>query len=205
MQGVHGPTAEARCGSRGVGPAAEGRWVRDDPLMRTIPLAVAALASALLLTACDSGGGGGSSDGKNGSACSFDGVSVQVGPASTAPAAGDTGEVPVSLTNQSKPCDLNGFPGATLEAGGTKVALPTLKGAKAQKLRLAKGDAASFTITYVRGKAGDKLSLAATKLVVTLPGSSESSDYKWSYGPVQGKSDVSDAEASVSAFTQAGD
>ncbi len=81
--------------------------------------------------------------------------------------------MPVSLTNQSKPCDLNGFPGATLEAAGTKVALPTLKGAKAQKLRLAKGDAASFTVTYVRGKAGDKLSLAATKLVVTLPGSSE--------------------------------
>lgn len=46
--------------------------------MRTIPLAAAVFASALLLTACDSGGGGGSSDSKNGSACSFDGVAVQV-------------------------------------------------------------------------------------------------------------------------------
>ncbi|MFJ9248929.1 DUF4232 domain-containing protein [Streptomyces sp. NPDC101776] len=173
--------------------------------MRTIPLAVAALASALLLTACDSGGGGGSSDGKNGSACSFDGVAVQVGPASTAPAAGDTGEVPVSLTNQSKPCDLDGFAGASLEGGGTKVALTTQQGAKAQKLKLAKGDAASFTITYVRGKAGDKLSLAATKLVITLPGGDDSASYKWSYGPVQGKTSASDSDASISAFTQAGD
>ncbi|MFJ5305682.1 DUF4232 domain-containing protein [Streptomyces sp. NPDC088350] len=172
--------------------------------MRTISLAVTAVASALLLTACN-GSGGGSADSKNGSACSFDGVAVQVGPASTAPSAGDTGEVPVSLTNQSKPCTLDGFPGASLEGGGTKVALATQKGAKAQKLKLAKGDAASFTITYVRGAAGGKLSLAATKLVVTLPGSSGTASYKWSYGPVQGKTSVSDSEASVGAFTQAGD
>jgi len=174
--------------------------------MRTIPLAVTAVASALLLTACSgSGSSSSSSDGKNGSACSFDGVAVQVGPASTAPSAGDTGEVPVSLTNQSKPCTLDGFAGASLEGGGTKVALSTQKGAKAQKLKLAKGDAVSFTVTYVRGKAGDKLSLAATKLVITLPGSSDSTSYKWSYGPVQGKTSVSDSDASVSAFTQAGD
>jgi predicted small secreted protein len=172
--------------------------------MRTISLAVTAVASALLLTACNSSGGS-SSDSKNGSACSFDGVAVQVGPASTAPSAGDTGEVPVSLTNQSKPCTLDGFAGASLESGGAKVALATQQGAKAQKLKLAKGDAASFTITYVRGKAGAKLSLAATKLVVTLPGSSDSMSYKWSYGPVQGKTSVSDSDASVSAFTQAGD
>ncbi|SED85683.1 Protein of unknown function [Streptomyces sp. 3213] len=174
--------------------------------MRTIPLAVTAVASALLLTACGgSGSSSSSSDGKNGSACSFDGVAVQVGPASTAPSAGDTGEVPVSLTNQSKPCTLDGFAGASLEGGGTKVALATQQGAKAQKLKLAKGDSASFTITYVRGKAGDKLSLAATKLVITLPGSSDSASYKWSYGPVQGKTSVSDSDASVGAFTQAGD
>ncbi|MFE9606101.1 DUF4232 domain-containing protein [Streptomyces hokutonensis] len=174
--------------------------------MRTIPLAVTAVASALLLTACSgSGSSSSSSDGKNGSACSFDGVAVQVGPASTAPSAGDTGEVPVSLTNQSKPCTLDGFAGASLEGGGTKVALATQQGAKAQKLKLAKGDAASFTITYVRGKAGGKLSLAATKLVITLPGGSDSASYKWSYGPVQGKTSVSDSDASVSAFTQAGD
>ncbi|WP_262063135.1 DUF4232 domain-containing protein [Streptomyces sp. STR69] len=174
--------------------------------MRTIPLAVTAVASALLLTSCSgSGSSSSSSDGKNGSACSFDGVAVQVGPASTAPSAGDTGEVPVSLTNQSKPCTLDGFAGASLEGGGTKVALTTQQGAKAQKLKLAKGDAASFTITYVRGRTGDKLSLAATKLVITLPGSSDSASYKWSYGPVQGKGSVSDSDASVSAFTQAGD
>ncbi|MET7678946.1 DUF4232 domain-containing protein [Streptomyces sp. NPDC005423] len=163
--------------------------------MRTVPIAVVALASALLLTACDSGGG----TGKNSSACKFGEVGVQVGPASTAPAAGDTGEVPVSLTNQSKPCTLDGFPRVTLRAGGTSVALTSQKGAKAQKLKLAKGEAAAFTITYVRGKAGDPQSLAATRLLLTLPGGSDSASYTWSYGPVQGK------QASVSAFQQAGD
>jgi hypothetical protein len=171
--------------------------------MRTIPLAVTALASALLLTACN--GSGGSSDSKNGSACSFDGIAVQVGPASTAPAAGDTGEVPVSITNQSKPCDLDGFPVATLEAGGDQVSLSPQKGAKALKLKLAKGDSASFSITYVRAEEQDKLGLDATKLVVKLPGSSATKSYKWSYGPVQGKGSADQPEASVGAFTQAGD
>lgn len=170
--------------------------------MRTIPLAVTALASALLLTSCN-GSGGGSSDSKNGSACSFDGVAVQVGPASTAPAAGDSGEVPVSLTNQSKPCTLDGFPTVSVKKGdGGEVAVPTLKGAKAQKLKLAKGDAAAFTIAYVRGKESGDQSFAATTVVVTLPGNKASKSYKWSYGPIQGKSDV---DASVSAFTQSGD
>jgi predicted small secreted protein len=170
--------------------------------MRAIPITVAALASALLLTACNSSGGG--SD-KNSTACRFGEVGVQVGPASTAPAAGDTGEVPVSITNQSKPCTLDGFPGVSLQGGGDDVALSAQKGAKAQKLKLAKGDAAAFTITYVRGKSGDKLSLDATKLIVTLPGSTTTESYKWSYGPVQGKGEVGNSEASVSAFQQSGD
>ncbi|MEV0487917.1 DUF4232 domain-containing protein [Streptomyces sp. NPDC050508] len=173
--------------------------------MRTTSLTVAALASALLLTACN-GSGGGSSDGKSSSACSFDGAGVQVGPASTAPAAGDTGEVPVSITNQSKPCTLDGFAAVTLRGNGDDVTVSRLTGAKAQHLKLAKGDAAQFTITYVRGKAaGDDKSLAATELVLTLPGSKTTKSYKWSYGPVQGKGDVGHPDASVSAFTVSGD
>nr|WSY52830.1 DUF4232 domain-containing protein [Streptomyces sp. NBC_00886] len=173
--------------------------------MRTIPLAVAALASALLLTACDSGSGGGSSDSKNGSACSFDGVGVQVGPASTAPSAGDTGEVPVSITNQSKPCTLDDFPSVTLQGNGDDVTVTRLTGATAQHLKLAKGDAAQFSITYVRGKGSDDKSLAATKLILALPGSKTTKSYKWSYGPVQGKDAVDHPNASVSAFTVSGD
>lgn len=170
--------------------------------MRAIPITVAALASALLLTACNDSGGG--SD-KNSSACGFGEVGVQVGPASTAPAAGDTGEVPVSITNQSKPCTLDGFPTVKLRAGSTDVGLSAQKGAKAQKLKLAKGDAASFTITYVRGKAGDKLSLDATTVVIALPGSTADKSYKWSYGPVRGKGGAGNPEASVGAFQQSGD
>lgn len=172
--------------------------------MRTIPLTVTTVASALLLTACG-GSGGGSSDSKSGSACSFHGVAVQVGPASTAPAAGDTGEVPVSLTNQSKPCTLDGFPTVILQAGGDQVNLGRQSGAKSQQLKLAKGDSASFTITYVRAKEHNELGLDATELLVALPGSTTTKTYKWSYGPVQGKGTVADPEASVSAFTQAGD
>jgi hypothetical protein len=171
--------------------------------MRAIPLTVTTLAAALVLTACNSGGDSGDK-GKSSSACKIGGVSVQVGSASLAPAAGDTGEIPVSLTNQSAPCTLEHFPGATLEGGGTTVALSAQQGAKAQKLKLAKGDSASFTISYVRGAAGGKNSLAAKTLKITLPGGTDSQSFPWKYGPVAGKNKPGD-QAFVSAFQQVGD
>ncbi|MFF4398043.1 DUF4232 domain-containing protein [Streptomyces sp. NPDC001480] len=171
--------------------------------MRAIPLTVTALAAALALTACDNGGGSGDK-GKNSSACEIGGVSVQIGSASVAPAAGDTGEVPVSITNQSAPCTLEHFPGITLEGGGASVSLSAQQGAKAQKLKLAKGDSASFTITYVRGAAGGQNSLAAKTVKVTLPGGGAAQSFPWKYGPVAGKTKAGD-QASVSAFQQVGD
>ncbi|UXY28988.1 DUF4232 domain-containing protein [Streptomyces sp. HUAS TT20] len=171
--------------------------------MRAIPLTVTALAAALLLTACDDGTSGGK--GKSGSACEIGKVSVQIGTASVAPAAGDTGEVPVSITNQSAPCTLDGFAGVELKAGGTSAKVPALQGAKAQKLKLAKGDFASFTISYVRGKAGDATSLEARSVKITLPGSGTAMSFPWSYGPVAGKGGAGTPNASVSAFQQAGD
>ncbi|MFF5536907.1 DUF4232 domain-containing protein [Streptomyces cinerochromogenes] len=171
--------------------------------MRAIPLTVTALAAALLLTACDDGGG--DKNGKSGSACEIGGVSVQIGSASVAPAAGDTGEVPVSITNQSTPCTLDHFPEVVLGDGAGKAVVPALKGAKAQKLKLAKGDSASFSITYVRGEDGAKTSLAAKTVKITLPGTDTSRSFPWKYGPVAGKSDGSGPDASVSAFQQVGD
>jgi hypothetical protein len=170
--------------------------------MRAIPLTVTLLAAALTLTACN---GGGKTNGKSDSACAIGGVSVQIGSASVAPGTGDTGEVPVSITNQSAPCTLDGFPGAELVAGGTKAAVPALQGAKAQKLTLAKGDFASFTITYVRGAAGAGTSLAAKTVEISLPGSKAIQSFPWSYGPVAGKGGANTPNASVSAFQQAGD
>ncbi|PKW08559.1 Protein of unknown function [Streptomyces sp. 1222.5] len=169
--------------------------------MRAYPLTVTALAAALLLTACDDGGG--KSTDKNSSACEIGGVSVQIGSASVAPAAGDAGEVPVSITNQSTPCTLDDFPGAVLETGTAKEKLPVLAGAKAQKLKLAKGDSASFTIAYVRGKEGDKNGVAAKTVTIALPGSATTRSFPWSYGPVALKG--SGPDASVSAFQQVGD
>ncbi|MFI6252562.1 DUF4232 domain-containing protein [Streptomyces sp. NPDC051016] len=171
--------------------------------MRVFPLTVTALAAALALTACDSGGSGSSS--KNSSACEIGKVSVQVGSASVAPAAGDTGEVPVSLTNQSAPCTLDGFAGVALKAGGTSASLSSLSGAKNQKLKLAKGDSATFSISYVRGKDGDAASLAATSMEVSLPGSDATQSFPWKYGAVAGNGSATKPNATVGAFQQAGD
>ncbi|MEU3527974.1 DUF4232 domain-containing protein [Streptomyces sp. NPDC038707] len=171
--------------------------------MRAIPLTVTVLAAALLLTACDDGGRKNGT--KAGSACEIGGVSVQIGSASVAPAAGDTGEIPVSLTNQSAPCTLDHFPGVVLSGEGGEATVPPLKGAKAQKLKLAKGDSASFSITYVRGEGGAKNTLAAKSVKVTLPGTDTGRSFPWQYGPVAGKADGSGPDASVSAFQQVGD
>ncbi|MER6249236.1 DUF4232 domain-containing protein [Streptomyces griseorubiginosus] len=177
--------------------------------MRAAPLAVTTLAAALLLTAC---GGGDDSDDKataspkGGSACAVGPVDLEVGPANAAPAAGDTGNIPVTLTNQSAPCTLEGFPAVGLKGSGSTISLAKDTAAQPQKLTLAKGDTASFTITYVRGKAGAADSLDVRTLDITLPGEDTSHSYKWSYGPVQGKGGKADAlNASVSAFGQAGD
>ncbi|GHE07161.1 DUF4232 domain-containing protein [Streptomyces alanosinicus] len=171
--------------------------------MRAIPLTVTALAAALLLTACN--GGGSKTSGKNSSACAIGGVSVQIGSASVAPKAGDTGEIPVSITNQSKPCTLDHFAGVSLNTGKAKTDVPALKDAKAQQLKLAKGDSASFTISYVRGEDGGKSSLEVKTLNITLPGGSASRDFPWSYGPVAVQSGGSGPNASVTAFQQVGD
>ncbi|MER6527768.1 DUF4232 domain-containing protein [Streptomyces sp. NPDC001508] len=171
--------------------------------MRAIPLTVTVLATALALTACDDGGGG--TNDKGGSACAVGGVSLQIGSASVAPAAGDTGEVPVSITNQSAPCTLDGFAGVALDAGGTPVTVPALKDAKAQKLKLAKGDSASFTISYVRGAAGDGTGVAAKTVEISLPGSKDVKSFPWTYGPVAGKTGEDTPDASVGAFQQSGD
>ncbi|NUQ99756.1 MAG: DUF4232 domain-containing protein [Streptomyces sp.] len=175
--------------------------------MRATPITVAALAAALLLTACDSSSGGDSgSSNKNkaGGACTLDAVGVQVA-ASAAPSAGDSGNVTVTLTNRGSKCSLNGFPAVDLQGGRTSGAVPADKAAKAQKLTLAKGATASFTITYVRGAAGGTKSLPVKTAKFTLPGSSAGHSFKWTYGEVAVKGAAGAANASVSPFQQAGD
>ncbi|GHD96473.1 DUF4232 domain-containing protein [Streptomyces naganishii] len=187
--------------------------------MRAIPITVTVLAAALLLTACDSGGGTGGSDTGNknsgskssgskntdSTTCRIGEVGLQVGPANAAPAAGDTGNVPVTLTNKGAKCTLEGFPTLSLTAQSASATVPRDQAGAPQKLTLAQGDTASFTLTYVRGKEGDPKSLAATSLKIGLPGAAEGQTFKWSYGPVQGKKDATDPNASVTAFQQAGD
>ncbi|WP_405880586.1 DUF4232 domain-containing protein [Streptomyces sp. NBC_01136] len=192
--------------------------------MRALPIAVVAAAAALTLTACDSGSGNdgskastastastasavsasGSGSGSS-TACKIDQVGVQVGPANTAPAAGDTGNVPVTLTNRGAQCTLEGFPGIKVEGNGRSTDIPAEKSAKAPKLPLAESGTASFTITYVRGAAGDGKSLDASTLKISLPGADATQSFKWSYGPLAGNSGPGDLNASVSTFQAAGD
>ncbi|MEU6243614.1 DUF4232 domain-containing protein [Streptomyces sp. NPDC047024] len=176
--------------------------------MRVIPLTLTALAAALALTACDNGGTSGASgasgaESKAGASCAAGSVSLQVGSASVAPATGDSGQVPVSITNQSAPCTLDHFPGVTLHQDGRTEKLPVQEGATAQKLKLAKGDSATFTIDYVRG--ADAKGAKAATMEITLPGGGEPQSFPWKYGTVAAKAGKSTPDASVSAFQQAGD
>ncbi|MFK0025214.1 DUF4232 domain-containing protein [Streptomyces sp. NPDC090798] len=183
--------------------------------MRALPIAVVAAAAALTLTACDSGGSSNNSDdGKKAStassaaastACKIDQIGIQVGPANAAPAAGDTGNVPVTLTNKGAQCTLQGFPAVKVQDGGTSTDVPDEKSVTPPKQALAPSGTASFTITYVRGTAGDGKSLAATTLKIGLPGAATTQSFKWSYGPLAGKTGPTDPNASVSSFQPAGD
>ncbi|MFJ8082047.1 DUF4232 domain-containing protein [Streptomyces sp. NPDC096205] len=170
--------------------------------MRALRITVTALAASLVLTACDSEGGDTDSKPRAGEPCAIGSVRIAVGPANVAPAAGDTGNVPVTVTNPGPECTLKGFPEVVLDTGHHSVEVPADKAAKAGELTLAEGTAASFTLTYVRGAEGDG-SLAVRTLRIALPGSSEQRDFDWSnYGPVAG---TDTPQASFTAFQQAGD
>ncbi|OUC86418.1 DUF4232 domain-containing protein [Streptomyces swartbergensis] len=182
--------------------------------MRIVPpLALpAALAATLLLTACD-GDTTSADDTKNadrpgGSACAIGDLGVEVG-AGAAPAAGDTGNVTVTLTNQGAQCTLKGFPAVDLLAEDSTTSVSPEEGAQAQPLTLGKGATTSFTITYVRGEAGSAKSLTVHKASFTLPGAPrDEHELTWSYGEVarrDGSSSGGAAEASVSGFESSGD
>ena len=177
--------------------------------MRVVPITVTALAAALLLTACSSGDDGGSKDAGDskskaaGSACAFGDLGQEVGPVDAAPAAGDTGNVTVTLTNKGAECTLDGFPTVTLEAGGTSASVGKDPAAEAQKLTVAEQGTVTFTIAYTRGESGAK-SLAVKTVKYGLPGADGTGSFTWSYGDVVLKG--ADApDATVSTFQQAGD
>jgi hypothetical protein len=182
--------------------------------MRTTPVAVtAALLAALTLTACSGesddttakkSSAKSSTDGKS-TACKAEQFAIDFGPSSAAPAAGDTGSIPVTLTNQGSSCVLQGSPGAEVSAGGTSWAVSPEQSAEATKLTLAENHAATFTITYVRGAAGDPEKAAKVDTVkFTLPGDSAEQSYKWPDAEVAVKSG-NELDITVSSFLQAGD
>ncbi|MFE1250903.1 DUF4232 domain-containing protein [Streptomyces sp. NPDC058735] len=172
--------------------------------MRTFPLPLAtALATTLLLTACSTSEKAGddveNADRPSTSACALDDLGVEVG-AGAAPAAGDTGNVTVTLTNRGARCTLKGFPAVDLLADDGTTPVPTEEAAGAQPLTLVKDATTSFTVTYVRGEAGSDRSLAVRKASFTLPGATAAAhELTWSYGEVAYKGEGG-LDASVSGF-----
>ncbi|KAA0935799.1 MULTISPECIES: DUF4232 domain-containing protein [Streptomyces] len=182
--------------------------------MRTLPIAVTALAATLALTlsACggDDGGGGDKekSDGKSGGSptvCAGDGLDREVA-ASEAPAAGDTGTVSVTLTNGTgADCTLEGFPAVGLEAGGTTLEVAPEKSAQPEKLTVKQDETVGFTITYVRGPAGDAAKGAAVETAkFELPGADAALSFPWKYGEVALRS-ATEPDASVTPLQRTGD
>ncbi|MFH9585559.1 DUF4232 domain-containing protein [Streptomyces luteogriseus] len=175
--------------------------------MRTYPLTLAAaLAATALLTGCSDDKSGGddvkNADRPSGSACALGDMGVDVG-AGAAPAAGDTGTVTVTLTNKGAQCSLKGFPGVDLMADDKTTSVSPDEGAKPQSLTLGKGVTTSFTITYVRGKAGSAETLDVRKASFTLPGDTGTAhELTWSYGAVDWSEDK---KPSVSGFETSGD
>jgi hypothetical protein len=186
--------------------------------MRALPIAVAALAAALVLTACDdSGSKKTTSDTKSGKtgktsstakktpgACAVGDFGMEVA-ANAAPAAGDTGNLTVTLTNHGAKCTLKGYPAIDVNGGSSTTNIVNEQGGQPVALSPATDETASFTITYVRGEEGGTKSFDAKTLRVGLPGASAAHSIPWSYGPIAGKDQGVDLNASVSPFQQAGD
>ncbi|MER6354788.1 DUF4232 domain-containing protein [Streptomyces sp. NPDC001634] len=168
--------------------------------MRTlsVPLAVTALAAALTLTACSSSSKG---DDHKVASCK---IAVKVGPGNAATTAGDTGNVPVTITNHDTgKCTFEGFPGIELTGGNSNWSVADQKDAKPAKVTLQKDETATFTITYVRGNGGS-LSAPVRSLKITVPGAGDAKSYPWSYGDVALKSPDA-PDASVTPLQVAGD
>ena len=180
--------------------------------MRSLPVPLAAtalaaaLALALALTACDGGGGGGggtsSGSGSKAAACS---IGIEVGPGNVATKAGDTSNVPVTITNRdARQCTFEGFPGIELDSTSSSWTVAHERGAKPAKVTLQKDETATFTITYVLGTTGASDSAPVRHLKITVPGGGDPQVFSWSYGDVSLKKPDT-PNASVSPIQVAGD
>ncbi|GGX64929.1 DUF4232 domain-containing protein [Streptomyces fructofermentans] len=200
--------------------------------MRTLPVAATALAAALALTltACDSGGsgtgknrkrsgsdsadsgngsngtGGGSAAGGSSARACKPGQFTQEVAANEAPAAGDTGNVSVTLTNTSNAgCTLNGFPEVGLTGGGGSWTVGREQSAQPEKLTVRPAEAATFTLTYVRGPKGDAQKGAAVQdAAFKLPGAGTELSFPWKFGEVALRA-AGEPDATVTPFQRAGD
>ncbi|GAA2272307.1 hypothetical protein GCM10010145_53280 [Streptomyces ruber] len=183
--------------------------------MRITPTTVTAtLVAALALTACGGGGDDGdtapsgtAADGATGAAaaCRADRLTIDFGPSNAAPAAGDTGNIPVTLTNTGDTCTLQGVPATEVHSGGTSWTVGGQEGAAQPELTLDETATASFTITYVRGAAGDpERAVRPERVEFRLPGDDALQSHDWPDAEVALVS-AEELEMTVSPFLPAGD
>ncbi|MEU2420249.1 DUF4232 domain-containing protein [Streptomyces sp. NPDC007851] len=90
----------------------------------------------------------------------------------------------VALTNKSgHSCTMFGFPGVDLVNSGQQWSLRRT-GATPQRVTLASGAAAHFTLTYLVAEPGDSTAFTPTTVVVTAPNQRTSFDLPWHGGAV---------------------
>lgn len=90
----------------------------------------------------------------------------------------------VALTNKSgHTCTMYGFPGVDLVNSGRQWSLRRTD-ATPQRVTLANGEAAHFTLTYLVAEQGDSTAFTPTTVVITAPNQRTSYDLPWHGGPV---------------------
>ncbi|MEU0964262.1 DUF4232 domain-containing protein [Streptomyces sp. NPDC005917] len=125
---------------------------------------------------------GGSTAGGSVPACQASGLGYSW--LDTGSGSGDQRHAVVALTNKSgRTCTIYGFPGVDLVNSGQQWSLQRTN-AGPQRVTLASGASANFTITYLAAKQGDSTAFAPTTVVITAPNQRTWYDLPWRGGAV---------------------
>ncbi|MFE2418857.1 DUF4232 domain-containing protein [Streptomyces hokutonensis] len=136
-------------------------------------------------TGTSTGSGSGSGDGTGASRCHTAGLGFSFGSGDGKVSSSDDQQhLAVVLKNKtSAACTIQGFPGVDLKSSGGSWSL-TRSSATPQKVTLAAGSSATFTITFLPWTQGSGTEFKATSVVVTPPNETTSATLTWPGGSV---------------------
>ncbi|MFG2961147.1 DUF4232 domain-containing protein [Streptomyces sp. NPDC048291] len=131
------------------------------------------------------GGTGTGSDGTGTSRCHTAGLGFSFGSGDgKVSSSDDQQQLPVVLKNKtSAACTIQGFPGVDLNSSGGSWSLAR-SSATPEKVTLAAGDSATFTITFLPWTQDSGTEFKATSVVVTPPNETTSTTLAWPGGSV---------------------